>query len=347
VRALVLLDERPDIALYDVGRADRTVPESALGLPQGDPRIRRLRADASRRFLRWHPLKSRRCADLALGGVDVFHHTSRELPRIARAAQTLAVAEIPPRGSPEEGDFARALARVDDVLVFSASCAKRLEAQFGVPPQRVHAVAVGCEHWRRDLRSPPEREEIPRVLALGALRTGRRTLRLLRAFERLVEGGVTAHLHLVGGPGDEEQNFLRAAESSPVSLRIVRESALPERDLAALVARSSALVHLVEDAETPVTPLEAFSFGTPVVASRLPVFEECLEGQAELVDNARVDHASDFLTDAIAAAIRSARDPEACEARVRVAERFSWERNARESIAAWQAVRSRIRSSRP
>lgn len=332
------LDERPDIALYDVGRADRTVPEGALGLPPGDPRVHRLRADASRTRLRWSPLKRSRCADLALGGVDVFHHTSRVLPRIARAAQTIAVAEIPARGSPEEGLLARALARTDGAIVFGPSCAKRLEVHYGFPRERVHAVAVGCEHWARDLRSPPPREEIPRVLALGALRTGRRTMRLLKAFELLVDGGVTAHLHFVGGPGEEERDFQRLSETSHVKLRVVRETALPERELALLVARSSVLVHLVDDAETPVTPLEAFSFGTPVVASRLPVFEESLGGLAELVDNAQVDHASDFLTEAIARAIRSARDEKACAARIRHAEQFSWERNARETLAVWEKV---------
>jgi glycosyltransferase involved in cell wall biosynthesis len=341
----VRLDERPEIGLYDVGRAERTVPEAALGLPGGDPRVRRVRADASRTVLRFDPRRRKRSADLALGGVDVFHHTSRELPKIARAAQTLAVAEIPERGSPEEALLARALARADGVLVFGPSCGKRLEAHYGCPRERVHAVAVGCDHWRRDLVRPPEREEVPRILALGALRTGRRTLRLLKAFERLVEGGENAHLHFVGGSGEEEKDFQLLAEHSPVKLRIVRETSLPEPELAALVARSSVLVHLVDDAETPVTPLEAFSFGTAVVASRLPVFEESLGGLAQLVDNAQVDHASDFLTEAIATAIRGARDPEACQRRARHAAAFTWERNARETLAAWESV-LRIRADR-
>ncbi|MFN0006781.1 MAG: glycosyltransferase [Planctomycetota bacterium] len=338
VRALVRLDGKPEVALYEVGSAERTVPEAALGLPPGDPRVRRLRTEASRSRLRWHPLKSRRCADLALGGVDVFHHTSRELPRIARAAQTIAVAEIPEAGSLEEALFKRALARADGAIVFGPTCAKRLEVHYGFPRERVHVVAVGCDHWRRDLASPPAREEIPRILALGALRKGRRTLRLLKAFERLVDDGLTAHLHLVGGPGEEERDFMSLAKASHVHLRVVRETALPEAELAALVARSSVLVHLVDDAETPVTPLEAFSFGTAVVASRLPVFEEALGGLAQFVDNAKVDHASDFLTDAIAAAIASARDPRACQARVRHAGQYTWERNARETVAAWEAV---------
>jgi hypothetical protein len=62
------------------------------------------------------------------------------------------------------------------------------------------------------------------------------------------------------------------------------------------------------------------------------------------VENSKVDHASDFLADAIAAAIRSAKDERACAARVRHAGSYTWERNARETVAAWEAV---LRSSRP
>jgi hypothetical protein len=68
------------------------------------------------------------------------------------------------------------------------------------------------------------------------------------------------------------------------------------------------------------------------------VFEEALGGLAQFVDNAKVDHASDFLADAIATAIASARDERACAARMRHAGFYSWERNARETVAAWEAV---------
>jgi glycosyltransferase involved in cell wall biosynthesis len=157
-----------------------------------------------------------------------------------------------------------------------------------------------------------------------------------------------AHLHFVGGAGGEAKDFERIAAASKTRLRIVRQRSLPERELAALLARSSVLVHLVEDAGTPVTPLEAFSFGTPVVASRLPAFEEALDGQAELVQNGDIDHASDVLADAIERAIRSAADPVSCAARARLAADFTWERNARETVAAWGAIAGAagVRSSR-
>jgi glycosyltransferase involved in cell wall biosynthesis len=338
VRALVRLDERPEIALYEVGRAERTVEERALGLPANDPGVSRLVSNRSRRVSGWIPMARLACADAALGGVDVFHHTSRVLPRVKSALQTVAVAEVPYAGSIDENRLARSLSLADAVLVFSTGTGKRLAQRFQVPPERIRQVVVGCEHWRRDLGRIPPRDEVPRVLVLGPLRKDRRHRRILKAFEHLIERGRNAHLHVVGTGGDAEAEFDDLAAHSKVKLRISRERAASQVAVAALVARASVLIHLVEGSETPVTPLEAFSMGTPVVASGLPAYEEALGGLAELVENARVDHASEFLADAIERAIASAGDAAACAARERLASAFTWERNARETVAAWESI---------
>ena len=342
VRALVRLEDRPEIALYEVGRAERTVEERALGLPADGRGLARLVSNRSRRLSQWIPLARFSCADRALGGVDVFHHTSRVLPRVRSALQTVAVAEIPYAGSVEENRLARSLSVADAVLVFSASTGKRL-ARFQVPPEKIRQVAVGCEHWRRELGRIPPRDEVPRILVLGPLRKDRRHRRILKAFEALIERGRNAHLHVVGTGGDAEAEFDDLAAHSKVKLRIARERTATQAAIAAVVARASVLVHLVEGSETPVTPLEAFSMGTPVVASGLPAYEEALGGLAELVENARVDHASEFLADAIERAIASAGDPARCAERERLASGFTWERNARETVAVWESL---LRSSR-
>ena len=61
-------------------------------------------------------------------------------------------------------------------------------------------------------------------------------------------------------------------------------------------------------------------------------------GLAELVENARIDHASEFLAEAMERAIRSASDAAACAARESLASTFSWERNARETVSVWEST---------
>lgn len=346
VRALVQLDERPDLALYDVGRAARTIDERALGLTIGDPRVVRLQRDWSRRALRLAPL-GLCAADRLLGGVDLFHHVLVDGPRVRRARQTIAIAALPAEGTGEAQRLRAALARMDGILVFSAHYHHEVSARFGIPPGRIHRVAVGCEHWRRELSSLPVRDEPPILLVLGALRAARRHVAILRALEVLQTRGTEVRLLLVGAHALEgeasscEREFRRALDGSCARDRVTIVSAAREREMPELVARARVFVHLDDDTGTPVTPLEAFAVGVPVVASRIPAFEEALGELASFVDNREILREPARLADAIALALASASDENARDARMQLARAFTWERCARETLAAWRAIVAR------
>jgi hypothetical protein len=287
VRALVRLCEAPEIGLYEVGRAPRVVAESELGLEGA--RVRRI----SSRF----PRRLCRPADRAFGGVEIFHRILCGTPHLAHARATIALAELP---GPE---CAAELARAAAVFVFSEDYRARVVERFGVPPERIHRVPVGCEHWARKLPAPLARAEPARVVALGS------------------------------GPHAE----LRAAiarlssPSRPIELLLARECGVGETELPALVASASALVHLVPQAGTAVTPLEALALGTPVVVPRLPAFEEALGEQVFWAEP---------LEAALEAALASAADPQAARARIAQARAFSWENSARAHLAVWRRLTS-------
>jgi hypothetical protein len=287
VRALVRLSEAPEIGLYEVGRARRIVAESELGLEGA--RVRRIASGFPRRLCR--------PADRAFGGVEIFHRILPGTPRIARARTTIALAELP---GPE---CAAELARAAAVFVFCEDYRARVAERFGIPPERIHRVPVGCEHWARKLAAPLARAEPPRVVALGS------------------------------GPQAE----LRAAiarlstRARPIELCLARELGVAESVLPALVASASALVHLVPEAGTAVTPLEALSLGTPVVVPRLSAFEEALGAEAFWAEP---------LEEALEAALASARDPDACRRRVAHSRSFSWESSARAHLGVWLGMTS-------
>jgi glycosyltransferase involved in cell wall biosynthesis len=337
VRALVRLDGRPDLALFEVGRAERTVDERSLGLTIGDPRVRRLRRRLSRRALSWIPF-SIAAADRMLGGVDLFHHVLLESPRVDRARETLAVSELPAPGSRAEESLRTLLSRVDGVIVFSSDYQRELSARYAALPARVHRVSVGCEHWRRELGDFPPLEQPPLVLVLGAQRSSRRHATILRAFELLLARGVEATLMLVGGAGNATAELKSRLAASNAQAHVVCMPSRRESEMPGLVARSSVLVQLEDDAGTPVTPLEAFAVGVPVVASRLRVFEEALGRAALYVDNDEVVRAPERLADAFERAIASAADPDARELRFAIARTFTWERNARETLEVWRRL---------
>jgi glycosyltransferase involved in cell wall biosynthesis len=359
VRALVRLEDRPALALLEFGREAELFETPALGLAFGDPHTRRVRVRWPRRALTWSA-RLGRGADTWLGGVDVFHQSRLPAAPVRSARQTLAVAELPPEGSPRAAELAAAWRAAAAVLVFSSDARARLGARFTSPPGGIHVVPVGCEHWRRELAELPPPVAPARVLVLGRLAPEHAPLALLAACAELAaRGGELAlrgeglELALAGSaPKPAELAAPELAEFTARSARtehglrvltvpagtpsaLAREHALPQ-----LVAGAGVLVHLVPDALTPVTPLEALALGVPVVCPRLPAFTEALGDEAFYVDLAECRREPRVLADALEAALRSRRDRAACDRRTLHARAFTWEANARATLALWHQLAS-------
>jgi glycosyltransferase involved in cell wall biosynthesis len=358
VRALVQLDDRPDLALCEIGRDARGADPASLGLTRGDPRVTRFSRAWPRRFVDVSHALLGRGADRLLGGVDVFHHVIAGALPVSRARQTIAVAELPAAGSEREAVLRAVLARMDAIFVFSADFKSRLVQHYRIPPERIAQVHVGCEHWRRALATLPERDAPPRIVVLGAVRRARRPLPIFRAFERLAARGLDLHLEFASAPTPrgiapdpaalELERTLsdsklreRVFWTTPAESRRLRAAPDPwalEASLPRRVASASVLVHLSEDEGTAVTPLEALALGVPVVASRIPAFAEALGDAGILVDDAESTREPEVLADAILRAIESAGDAHAAARNTLVAREFNWERCARETLAVWRGL---------
>jgi len=358
VRALVQQDDRPDLALCEIGRDTRGADPVDLGLTRGDPRVTRFRRAWPRRFVRVSQALFGRGADRLLGGVEVFHHTIAGALPVSRAKTTIAVAELPAANSEREAELRAILARMDAIFVFSADFKSRLVQRYRIRPERIERVHVGCEHWRRALATLPARDEPPRIVVLGAVRRARRPLAIFRAFERLAARGLDLRLEFACSPTPsgiapdpaalELERVLvdsklrdRVVWTTPAETRQLRAAPDPwalEASLPRRVASASVLVHLSEDEGTAVTPLEALALGVPVVASRIPAFEEALGDAAILVDDAQSTREPEVLADAIGRAIEAGRDAHAAARNTLVAREFTWERCARETLAVWRGL---------
>lgn len=338
VRALVRLDEPPELALCELGRAPRAIGEPHLGLAGATRVRRRLRARVPRRWLALAHRLGGPGVDRLLGGVELFHHVLPGALPVTRARRTLALSELPPEGGAAEARL-RALAReLDGLVVFSADLAARAAARLELPPERVHRAPVGCEHWTR-LAPPRARADAPTtVLCLGALSRAHRPLAVLRAFEHVRAGGLDARLVWAGRDGDEGAAFRARLAASPAAPAVEWRRDPTEPELARLAAGCAALVHVPRAAGTPVTPLEACAGGAAVLATRLPAFEEALGAAADWVDPALPDEDPRALGDALAATLAGAADPAGRAARRALAARFPWAGCAAAHRDAWAAV---------
>lgn len=359
VRALVRLADRPDLALFEVGSAPRSVDPRTLGLSIGDARVARVESKRPRALVHATSLLTRKGVDDDLGGVDVFHHAMlapRVLP-VRAAKQSIAMAELPAEHSPQEALVRERLKRMDLVFAFSSDSRSQLMQRFGLEPKRVVFTPVGCEHWRRNLAALPAPEAPPKILVLGAVKASRRPVAVLRAFEILRERGFegTLEFHCVppprGAPLDPgAASLLQALRSSKAhaavtwsGLERTGRAQVPapadfERELPHAVAEAACLVHLSSSEATPVTPLEALALGVPVVASRIPAFVEALGDAALLLDDAACVREPELLAEAIQSAIESRNDGWSAAKRELKAREFTWEHCAQGTLAAWRTL---------
>jgi glycosyltransferase involved in cell wall biosynthesis len=225
-------------------------------------------------------------------------------------------------------------------MVFRAAARAAVVERFRVAEERVHALPVGCDHWRRELATPLPRDEPPTVLVLGRIDHRRAPVAILRACERLRASGAAVQLAFVGRHGDAYDELRARATRSPIVGSVRFTSEPRESEMPATVARASVLVHLSDGELSPVTPLEALDAGCAVVASRLPAFEEALGVHARWIDE-RVDAVDiDALASALAAALDDARDIHGREARRALASRFTWSRHAALTLDVWRTILS-------
>ncbi|MFT4542745.1 MAG: glycosyltransferase involved in cell wall biosynthesis [Planctomycetota bacterium] len=347
VRAMVRLQECPQLALFEIGGGERVMEGAPLGLeaaPAG--RVKRLRLPLPRRAIELGSRLFGLGADRLLGGVDLFHRTTLDYPPVSRAPEVLPVSELPDVGSATETRMRAAARRAVAVVVFSEHYAHLVIDRFGLDTERVHITPVGCDHWVRD-RETDARESAqlgadaapraPQILALGALRSERSPDALVAGYTRWIESGGDQDLCFIGRTGDATEAFERARAASSASHRIRWISDPRESDMPRIVAASTVLVHLDAVAGTPVTPLEAMAMGLPVVARRLPAFVEALGETAIWIDQ------DDSLTlaEAIETATIQAQDAESRELRLACARRHPWSRCAEATLQVWRQALER------
>ena len=237
-------------------------------------------------------------------------------------------------GSQEDQALGRIARAAAGVIVFSAEAARRARAAYGIETDTIHQIPVGSDHWERDLEGPAAQRPTRDVLVLGAVRSSRRPLDVLRAFETLRASGEAARLLFVGRRGDAADSFERALSKSHArnSVRWIdepKESRMPR-----CVAGASVLLHFADDEVSPVTPLEALRFGLPVVASDLPAFREALGSGVLIARPDDPEHAAETLREALA----RSEDPAQRRANREIAAPFTWRSCATAHQAAWDLM---------
>lgn len=352
VRALCELNPGYDLRLLVVGRAD-SAARAAAPLP-----LHATPLDERNMVRLWHRLGSPlpRVEWFTGGPLDLFHATDFVLPPSGARRKLLTVHDLaflfyPDAAMPSLHHYLnvvvpRSVRRADAIVADSHHTARDLREQWQVPEERIHVVqgAVDHEQFRpvtdeQALCEVRERYGIgagPYILTLSRLEPRKNHVRLIEAFaEARAVGRLPHRLVIAGGKGWLYEEIYARVEELHLEEHVRFTGFVADADLPALFSGAEFFAYpsLYEGFGLPI--VEALACGTPVLTGDNSCLPEAGGSGAIYVNSQDESDIADGI-------LRLATD-RTLRARLRAAglqhaATFTWERSARQLLAAYAQV---------
>lgn len=182
--------------------------------------------------------------------------------------------------------------------------------------------------------------DFPYVLFVGTREPRKNLVRLVKAYERAIHGGLPHHLVLIGQEGWKTASLDSAIESSPHSDRIHRMGFIPDADLACWYANADLFAYPSLEEGFGLPPLEAMANGVAVITSNCSSLPEVVGDAALTVTPTDIDALSSSIE-------RVLTEPTLAhylrEAGLQRARHFTWEDTARSYEAVYQRAAQAVR----
>jgi glycosyltransferase involved in cell wall biosynthesis len=310
---------------------------------------RGLRAPGRRAFkLAEHLPDMRRYRRLARQA-DLVHYQWLTVPRLDRmllppARPRVMTLHYPVPADPgrrRSAHLRRLIESMDATVVHSRHALGRLEADYGVDPERLELIHHGAFDYLT--RLPEERplpDELasvrgPVVLAFGLVRPYKGTDVLIEAFGKLSG----AELWVVGMPRISLDSLREQASRVPGTVRFV-DRFIPDPEIPAYMRRADLVVLPYREVEQSGVLYTALAFGKPIVLSAVGGFPEVAEqGAARLVPPVEPAALAEALGELLDSPAERARLAEG--ARAAAAGPYSWDRIGERTLALYRRLLGR------
>lgn len=230
----------------------------------------------------------------------------------------------------------------DAIIAISEATKKDVLDRYPQFKGRVHVTYLGGDHLTVNQAQTSE-TLTPQFLFVGNLEARKNVLGILRAFEIHAQrpGGQKTRLVLIGKPGFNGQEILKAAEVSPVRERVELLGYCSAEDLRRHYARSLALVYpsWIEGFGIPV--VEAMMAGLPVITSSTTSTAEILGSEGWLVDPADSQAIANAMDQALELSGKSEERKALIERAKARARLFTWDACAESTVKVYDRVLSK------
>ncbi len=296
--------------------------------------------------LNWPPF------DWFAGPADLYHFPNFICPPITRGKQTVAIHDLSFIRHPEftearnlaylKARLPDTLRRADAIITISEFSRQEIIEALGVPADRVFRTYCGIDE---DF-SPATPEHIaatrahfnidgPYLLYVSTVEPRKNHLFLLDLFARLQDLDLT--LVIAGGRGWKSEPVFAAMEQHPQRAKIRYLPSAGDGHLQALYSGAELFVMPSHYEGFGLPPLEAMACGTPTLTAHAGAIAEVVGDAAEVIngfDPAEWEHTiRHLLSD-------TERRAELTQLGPRQAALYTWERTARETLAAFRSVLS-------
>ncbi len=240
------------------------------------------------------------------------------------------------------GHIDQAVRWTDHIIAVSESTKRDTMQHLGVPEDKITVVYEAANPLFRPMDKDGAREQVrnrhgvegPFILFVSTIEPRKNVPTLLRAVWQLLECyKEDVRLVLAGGKGWLFQDAFAMVEDLKLDSRVHFVGRVSSEDLLHLYNAAEMLAHPAFYEGFGLPPLEAMACGLPVVVANVASLPEVVGDAGLLID----PHDADELTVAMWRLLNDSDLREEMQRKgLRQAERFSWERAARETVEIYQ-----------